>query len=461
MPRFRFQAMTASGEEISDTIVAETANAARTQLKERGLFVISLHLQNESQRDDTSEPDSATTDESDESPLDAFGWQFDSTPDGLRIRRSGLWHGSMAGCSLVLTVILGGMLFGFVHFVDTDANRGLSLRALLERPISSLLYIGWGMVTAIGVLQVLRFALVREDWLVASSRLMIRRSVAGFGTTSEFATGEFVLEPHYERNEQQPHWRLALHHDSRKRFLITRPLSFLSQSTNDSLTECRELAMILSRETGWPMRTADVGVERQIVSPSAADESELLDTLRTLGCHVSTDGRGRLVIIPARRGAVFGGVALIVASIVWIWWMLRIGASFISDRQVADAPWLHLPFWLIMSPMSLVGIIVFAAGIGLVFRTNTLTADRDWLKLTSRWKPWKAGTEFSSAALRLLQLVNVTSDNHCNVSWQLQLRSPSGTMLRVLCSSENDDLPRTLGAVLARRTGWPLETSHR
>jgi hypothetical protein len=457
---FQFDAMTSAGDEVTGIIKANSRRAARQELAARGLFVIRL-VERDSSEDASEEPTKFSANDKADTNLSEFGWVIEPIDLGIRIRRSGLWYAGMAGCSTMLLLVVLTIMYGFLS-VGSALSRGPiggGMGVIISRGIATIIYGVYGVVALVGILHVLRFVLLREVWKVSRNLLFIRRSVLGIGYSHEYRAGEFVLELHYSHGEQHPHWRLALHNNGQKRFLITRPLSFLSQSTADSLAECRGLATLLTTHTGWNLKTATVSVENQASSPAAADDEELIASLRRQGCRVSDNAGSPLLIVPPQWRRRFSGLLLSICGVAWVWFISGVIASFVGDPEVSRKPLMQIPFWLIMTPMLLVGAAFFTGGLSLLIAGEQWAIDKNSLQIHHPWIRWKEAISFVNASMRLEQATNVDQERRRTVKWHLQVRSAPGTLLRVLLSREDDDLPRLLGTIISRRAGWPMRES--
>ncbi len=457
MPTFRYQAIKSDGEEVIGVLTAKDERAARRQLIRQHLFVNKLSLATE---DDPSDDESGSLDQPAASPqatLAEFGWLIESLPSGLRLRRSGLWYGSMAGCMTMILVLTTP--FVFVAWRITQSFWRSPPDNFLLRSFFLLLPLlnagAIGLVAVAILVKVLQFAFVREVWDSSRGLLVVRRKLLGFSSSREYRDVALVLEPHFDDQNRQLKWRLALHSDGRKQFLLRPTMLFLSMSTRDSLAECRAIGTLLAESTGWNLTTSDIAVEGLQKPPRESREDELLALLQSRGFRPDETAARGLKLRPPMLGRRLGGLVLLSFGLVWLAILSNGVNSFLQDAEVKQHLWAHIPFWLVMTPLLLVGMTVCWGGVESLFNREHWIADGNLLVVKSGFIR-RREEEFVDAIWHIAETQRTDSRGRPQWRRALQLKSDSGQLLKVLYQARDDDIPRVLGQLLARRTGWSI-----
>lgn len=394
--------------------------------------------------------------------LTDFGWIIEPTDAGVRMRHSTLWYGAMTGCSLVILLVFSPFVI-VVWFAGKGFWQGPpddGVWQILWRLTPLLVAGGGGLIVTLIVVQILRFALLREAWEVGRNSLVVRRRLLGISRSREHRDGELVLEPHYDRDRHDPQWRLAIHGDGEKHFLLPEPMAFGYMSAADSRTECLAVANVLATHTGWNVRASEVGVEDQMQPPAASNEEELLATLQSRRFIADVDEQLRLTIRPPKLGQWIAGLVLLAMGLGGLWVMAGAVNSFVNDAQAQQQPIMQIPFWLLMTPMLMVGVGLCALGVAGLFGRERWTVDRNLLLVRSRIFGWSSEHEYVNACWKLAKVRRTDGDGHSYAVWQLQLENQSGRTLKVLHTNRDDDNPRLLGTLLSQRTGWPLQAEN-
>ena len=384
-----------------------------------------------------------------------FGWDSEPTDNGgVRLRRSTRWRGTMMGCSLGILVLMSPIVLAAYFFgkgfwkAPDDGVLGILFLLI------PLVFVGGiGLAVTAIVVQILRLALWREEWEASGNLLEVRQRLLGFAWSRQHRHGKLALEPEYDRDRHEPHWRLAVGCDGETHLLIREPAVSVGGAGlgGASREEAALVAELLARHTGW--KTIETPA---LAGPAVAgDEDELLSKLRQQRFVVDVDERLRLTIRPPRLGQWIGGLVLLAVGSGWLWIMAGAVNSFINDAQAQQQPLMQIPFWLLMTPMLMAGVGLCALGVAGLFGRERWIVDRNLLLVRSRWFGWKSEHEYIDGQWTLAR-VRIASPNRTTWTWQLQLQNQSGRTLKVFCLSRDDDLPRLLGTLLSHRTGWPL-----
>ena len=386
-----------------------------------------------------------------------FGWDTEPADSGgVRLRRNAQWRGTMMGCSLGILVLMSPVVLAVYFFgkgfwkAPDDGVLGVIFLLI------PLVFVGViGLAITATVVQILRIALWREEWEASPNLLEVRQRLLGFAWSRHHCDGELALEPEYDRDRQEPHGRLAVRCGGEKHWLIREPAISVSVGGaglgGTSREEAALVAEQLARHTGWKVLETPA-----VTGPAVAgDEDELLSKLRRQRFVVDVDERLRLTIRPPKLGQRIGGLVYLCIGSGWLWFMAGLVSSFVNDAQAQQQPLMQIPFWLIMTPMLMVGVGLCALGVASLVGRERWIVDRDVLLIRSRWFGWKSSHEYVDGQWTLSR-VHLASPEETTWTWQLQLQNQSGHTLKVFCLVRNDDLPRLLGTVLSHRTGWPL-----
>ncbi|MBC7815281.1 MAG: hypothetical protein IAG10_00110 [Planctomycetaceae bacterium] len=306
----------------------------------------------------------------------------------------------------------------------------------------------------------LRIALRQDEWDAARNRLIVRRGLLGILRSRELSGGEFLLGPHFEQDRHAQQWRLAVICDGEKHYLIREPdihVGFLSM--RDSHAEASAVANLLAEHTGWTVSRSSIAIEGQWMPPTESNEEELLAALRSRRFVTEFDEQMRLTINPLKLGHWIGGLVLLAFGVGWLWILSDAVASFVNDAQAKQQPVLDIFFWLIMTPMLMIGVGLYALGVVCFFGCECWAVDRNLLLVRSRIFGWKSEHEYVNARWKLARVRRTSSEGQSYLVWQLQLENASGGQLKVLRSERDDDVPRLLGTLFSQRTGWSLSVS--
>lgn len=108
-----------------------------------------------------------------------------------------------------------------------------------------------------------------------------------------------------------------------------------------------------------------------------------------------------------------------------------------------------------MTLMLVAGIGFAVLGVVVMFGRERWTLDRDLFIVRSRLFGRKSEQQYVDGTNSLARVCTKHEDER-SWPWDLQLENAAGGMLKKLRSDRDDDLPRLLGSLLSRCTGWPL-----
>jgi hypothetical protein len=387
-----------------------------------------------------------------------YGWLVEPTEGGVRLRRSALWRGAMMGCSFAIGLLLSPILIGLWllrdRLWDGPPEGGVRQIATLLIPLA---FVGVaGLFYGALIWRMLGLALWREEWIAKRNRLLARRGLVGFLRGRDIEGGEFLLEPHFDGDPRGKRWRLAVIADGEKHYLIREPgIQFGFDSLRDSHAEASAIADLLAVHTGWVVSQTAIAIEGDWKPPAESNEEELLTALRSHRFVVELDDRARLTICRPKFGQWIGGLALLAIGVGWLWMAAGVAASFVHDARAKEQPVFDLPFWLLMIPFLMFGVALCVLGIVAVFSRERWTVDRNLLLVRGRIFGWKSEHEYVNARWKLARVRRSSKSGSYHV-WQLQLENASGRTVKVLHQSSDDDVPRLLGTLFSRRSGWSL-----
>jgi hypothetical protein len=106
--------------------------------------------------------------------------------------------------------------------------------------------------------------------------------------------------------------------------------------------------------------------------------------------------------------------------------------------------------------MQVIGAGVCALGAVILLGREEWIVDRNLLLIRSRVLQWKSQREFINAGWQLARVQRIV-DARVRWHWELRLVNHSENCLRVLRTDADDDVPRLLGTLLSKRTGWALQ----
>ena len=225
----------------------------------------------------------------------------------------------------------------------------------------------------------------------------MRRGLLGFLRNRELSGGELRLEPHFEADSSQK-WRLAAICDGEKHYLLREPeIRVGFQPLRDSHAEASAIENLLEEHTGWMVSRSSIANDDEMKPPSESSEKEILTALQSRGFVADLDERLRLTIRPPKFGQWLGGILLLAMGVGWLWIMARAVASFINDAQAKQQPIMQISFWLLMTPLLMVGVGLCVLGVVVFFSRERWTVDRNLLLVRSRIFGWKSAHEYVNA----------------------------------------------------------------
>jgi hypothetical protein len=303
-----------------------------------------------------------------------------------------------------------------------------------------------GLAVLAIVLGILQLLLVREAWEMEADRLEIRRRLLGFSWGRQFRDGVLLLDAKYGQEAKGPSWQLAVRSEGRKQYLMRQGGVFKS-----SREEVKAIAALLAKHTGWPV-TAVEREEAEAVT-SAATRRDVPAELRAAGFRAGVDERLRLTIRTPIHGQLLVGIVLAVVGAGWTMFLADHAKSL--AQKPAQQPLIEFGFFLVIAVGLVLGLAVVAVGVVIIFSRERWVVERNLLVIRSRLSGWKSEQQYVDGTLSLARVSRATEDGTV-WSWELRLQNQAGTVLKVLRSDSDDDVPRLLGAVLSHHTGWPL-----
>ena len=145
-------------------------------------------------------------------------------------------------------------------------------------------------------------------------------------------------------------------------------------------------------------------------------------------------------------GQIVAGIVLAALGGGWL--------SFVVGSRAIGG----LGTWLFVTPMLIAGVVVFLLGIVIIFGRERWIVDRNLLVFRSRLFGWKSEHQYVDGILNVRVRLHADPQQR---SEAVDLGTSSSETRPAECSrsytsDRDDDVPRQLGAVLSRRTGWPL-----
>jgi len=304
--------------------------------------------------------------------------------------------------------------------------------------------------------EILKLVLCREEWEAMPNRLTVRRGMIGFLRSRELSGAERLLEPHFKRSKPGQQWRLAAVCDEKHYLLRGQTAPIGTRSAADIYAEAAAIATLLATHTGWHVSRSEITIDASSKPPADSDEEELLVALRTHGFGTDVDVQGRLTIRPPKLPLRIVGLVALAMGIAWLREMVDPVNSYLNEENAGQDILPQIGFWVLMTPMVMVGFALCAFGIAIIFGRERWIADRNQLLIQSRLFGWESEREFVNARWRLVQALQTRRNGRSHTLWKLELENASGQSLKVLRLDRDDDISRLLGTLLSQRTGWPL-----
>lgn len=395
--------------------------------------------------------------------LTDHGWLVEQTDDGgVRLRMSDrcrkvMIAGSMAAALLVISPVLIGLWF-------LRDNIWIAFAAVDQWQVAPMLlpltFVGLVALSFAGFLwQALRLALWREEWEATRNSLIVRRGWLKSLRSRQLTGGELLLEPYIEGTRPQT-WRLAVVCDGEKRYLLREPKIRVGFRVTYTHAETAAMAELLAEHTGWPVSRSNIAIDGDWKPPAESNTEELLAALRSHQFVAEFDGQTRGTIHPPMIDQRIGGLALLAIGVAWMWTATGSVVTFLNNARVNPQPALDVfCYWLMMAPILMLGAAVCVLALIVCFRRSRWIVDRNLLLICSGVCGWDIEHEYVNARWKLAKVLRKDSKGRSYSFWELQIENQAGSVLNVLHSDQDDDIPRLLGTLLAQRTGWPLTES--